>query len=150
MPHFTLPLSPQGPIVDVGVMVSAARLQVLQDANDAIPQPSIVRALIDTGAGISGVDPSVLQALSLTPTGEAEIHTPSTGGVPVKTPTYDVRIAILAGRSGDQHFLSETIQVTATNLVAQGFCYHVLLGRDILKNCILHYNGADAVFTLSY
>jgi hypothetical protein len=148
MPHFTLPISAQGPVVDAGIMVSSARQQALQDAGLEVPTAQIVRALIDTGASISGVDPSVLTALGLTPTGEAEIHTPSTGGVPVKTPTYDVRIAILAGRPGDLHFISETIQVTSTDLTAQGL--QVLIGRDILKSCILHFNGSDSVFSLCY
>jgi hypothetical protein len=148
MPHFTLAISAQGPIVDAGIMVSTARQQALENAGLEVPSAQIVKALIDTGAGISGVDPSILLALGLTPTGEAEIHTPSTGGVPVKTPTYDVRIAILAGRAGDLHFVSETVQVTSTDLTAQGL--QVLIGRDILKSCILHFNGADAVFSLCY
>lgn len=148
MPHFTLPISPQGPVVDAGVMASPARLQALQDSQQPVPPPQIVRALIDTGASISAVDPSVLTALGLSATGEAEIHTPSTAGVPVKTATYDVQIAILAGRPGDLHFISETVQVTSTELTAQGF--QVLIGRDILKSCILYFNGADAVFSLSY
>jgi hypothetical protein len=108
----------------------------------------MIRALIDTGASISGVDPAALKALGLSQTGEAEIHTPSTKGVAVTTPTYDVKIAILAGRPGDLHFISDTIQVTATELTPQGF--QVLIGRDILKSCILHYNGADEYFTVSY
>ncbi|MGD0183195.1 MAG: retropepsin-like aspartic protease [Terriglobales bacterium] len=148
MPHFTLQLSPQGPIVNAGVMVGAAREQALQDAGQNVPNPQMVRALIDTGASISGVDPTVLAALGLTQTGEAEIHTPSTQGVAVTAPTYDVRIAIIAGRVGDLHFISETIQVTATDLTPQGF--QVLIGTDILAKFILHYNGADGMFTLSY
>jgi hypothetical protein len=148
MPHFTLQISPQGPIVDAAVMVSTARQQALQNAGNEVPAPQMIRALVDTGAGISGVDPSVLTALGLSQTGEAEIHTPSTGLVPVKTPTYDVRIAILAARSGDLHFISETVQVTATELTGRGF--QVLMGRDILASCILYFNGADGVFSLSY
>jgi hypothetical protein len=148
MPHFTVSISAQGPIVDVGIMVSTARQQALEDAGQAVPPPQLVRALIDTGASISGVDPSVLLALGLSPTGEAEIHTPTTGAVPARTPTYDVRIGILAGRPGDLHFISETIQVTSTELSSQGFL--VLIGRDILANCILYFNGADGVFSLCY
>jgi len=148
MPHFTLQVSPQGPVVNAGIMVGDARQQALQDAGQDIPAPQLIRALVDTGAGISGVDPAVLKALGLTQTGEAEIHTPSTKGVAVVTPTYDVKIAILAGRPGDLHFISETIQVTATDLTVQGL--QALIGRDILKRCILHYNGADEHFTISY
>jgi hypothetical protein len=57
-------------------------------------------------------------------------------------------MAILAGRAGDLHFISETIEVTATNLSKHPF--KVLIGTDILKSCTLHYNGADEHFTLSY
>lgn len=148
MPHFTVQLSPQGPVVNAAIMVGDARQQALQDAGQEIPAPQMIRALIDTGAGISGVDPTVLKALGLTQTGEAEIHTPSTKGIAVTTPTYDVKIAIPAGRPGDLHFISETIQVTATDLSVQGL--QALIGRDILKSCILHYNGADELFTISY
>jgi predicted aspartyl protease len=148
MPHFTIPLSPQGPIVDAGIMVGDARQAALEAAKQDVPTPQMIRALIDTGAGISAVDPNVLKALGLSQTGEAEIHTPSTKGVAVTTPTYDVKIAILAGRTGDLHFISETIQVTATDLAVHGF--QALIGTDILKKCILHYNGADGLFTVCY
>src|SRR5450755_1854352 len=121
MPYFTLQISPQGPIVDAGIMVGSARQQALEAAKQNVPAPQMIRALIDTGAAISAVDPSVLKALSLSQTGEAEIHTPSTRGVAVTTPTYDVKIAILAGRTGDLHFISETVQVTATDLSVLGF-----------------------------
>jgi predicted aspartyl protease len=104
--------------------------------------------LIDTGASISAVEPSILTALGLSATGEVEIYTPSTGGVPVKTPTYDVRLAILSGRPGDLHFISETVQITASTLSVQGI--QALIGRDVLSRCTLFYNGADSFFTLSY
>ncbi len=129
-------------------MISHARQQVLESINQTVPDPQMVRALIDTGASISAVDPIALNALGLSPTGEADIHTPSTGSTPVRTPTYDVRIAILAGRAEDLHFISETLQVTAADLTAQGI--QVLIGRDILKSCTLFYNGAASTFTLSY
>src|SRR5579863_126674 len=148
MPHFTLQISAQGPIVDAGIMVGSARQQALEAAGLAVPAPQMIRALIDTGAAISAVDPTVLKTLGLSQTGEAEIHTPSTKGVAVTTPTYDVKIAINASRPGDLHFISETIQVTATDLSVHGF--HALIGTDILKSCILHYNGADGMFTVCY
>lgn len=135
-------------MVDAAVLVSDARRQALQDAGQDVPPPQTIRALIDTGASISAVDPTVLRALGLTPTGEAEIHTPSTGGTAMRVDTYDVQIAILAGRPGDLHFISETVQVTSSALISQGF--HALIGTDILRSCILYYNGADSLFTISY
>jgi hypothetical protein len=77
-----------------------------------------------------------------------EIHTPSTDGVPASTPTYDVTIVIAAGRQGDAHFVSDTVRVAASNLNCQGI--QVLIGTDILKKCILTYNGSDENFTLAW
>ena len=143
-----LQISPQGPIVQAAVMVSMARRQALESSGLPVPDPQRIVALIDTGASISGVDPSVLTALNLSATGEADIHTPSTQGSPARSSTYDVQIGIYAGRPGDLHFISDTIQVTSPILANQGI--KALIGRDILKSCILVYDGADGFITLAY
>lgn len=143
-----LKISPSGPVVQVAVMVSSARRKALEEAGDPIPDAQQITGLIDTGASISGVDPSVLAALNLAPTGEAEIHTPSTKGNAVKADTYDVQIGIYAGRPGDLHFISDTIQVTSTVMTGQSI--QALIGTDILKSCIFIYNGADGFYTLAH
>jgi len=148
MPFFTRQFSPQGAVVNAAIMVSSARHQMLVAAGQPVPIPQPILALIDTGASISAVEPAILTALGLTPTGEADIHTPSTQGVPVHTPTYDVCIGIYAAREGDLHFISETVQVTATPLTSHGF--QALIGTDILRSCVLHYNGAEGFFTIAY
>jgi hypothetical protein len=149
MPFFTLQVSSRGLIVEAAVLVSQSRREALEKAGQAVPEPQRVYALLDTGASCSAVDQSALDALGLTPTGEAEILTPSTGHIPQKTSTYDVQIGIFAGRPGDPHYLSAPIEVMASDLFA-GQGIHVLIGRDILANCILQYNGADEIFTLAY
>ena len=149
MPFFTLPLSTGGPILDAAVLVSPARQAALEVAGSPVPPLVRVRALLDTGASCSAVEQDVLDSLGLSPTGEAEILTPSTGRIPQKTFTYDVCIGIFAGRPGDLHFVSSTVQVTAADLYA-GQGIHMLIGRDILANCIFSYNGADAIFTFAY
>lgn len=128
-------------------MVSHARRQVLTEAAQPVPAPQYITALIDTGASISAIDPKAIAALGITPTGQADITTPSTQGTPVTADTYDVSVAILAGRSGDSHFISDTIQVTASDL---GGAIEALIGTDILNKCIFTYNGADGCFTLSW
>lgn len=87
MPFFTLRISARGPIVDAAVLVSLARREALQKTGKPVPNPQRVAALLDTGASCSAVDQSVLDALGLTPTGEAEILTPSTGATPQKALT---------------------------------------------------------------
>src|SRR5208283_5202594 len=105
MPHFLVKTAVRSPIVPAAVMVSHARRKALEEARRPVPDPQRITALLDTGASISAVDPSVLTALGLSPTGELELHTPSTHGTPVRADTYDVSIAILAGRVGDVHFI---------------------------------------------
>jgi hypothetical protein len=148
MPHFSLQTSPHGPIVRSAIMVSNSRQQMLTDLQQAIPDPQTIDALIDTGASISGVDPTVLTALGLSPTGEAEVLSTTSGAAGVSVPTYDVCIGIYALRQGDLHFISGTVQVTATDLGSRSF--KALIGTDVLSKCILHYNGADGFFTLAY
>lgn len=128
-------------------MVSHARQKALTDAGEEIPPARYINALLDTGASISAIDPHALGALGLTPTGQAEITTPSTQGAPMTADTYDVCVAILAGRSGDAHFISDTIQVIASDL---GGGIQALIGTDILNKCIFTFNGADDCFTVSW
>lgn len=128
-------------------MVSPARREALIKAGDPVPDPQIITALIDTGASISAVDEKAIAALGLSPTGQAEITTPSTQGVSISADTYDVIIAILAGRSGDTHSISAPVQVTACNL---GSGVEALIGTDILNKCIFTYNGADDCFTIAW
>jgi len=130
-------------------MVTPARMAALKKAGKEVPDLQKILALLDTGASCSAIDQSVLDPLDLTPTGEAEILTPSAGKIPQKTLTYDVVIGIFAGRQGDLHYISDALQVIASDLFeAQGI--HALIGRDVLSQCIFHYNGADGQFTLAY
>lgn len=121
---------------------------MLTEAGQALPDGQSIDALIDTGASISGVDPTILAALCLSPTGQTQILSASSGAVGVSVPTYDVCIGIYAARPGDLHHISDTIRVTATDLSSRPF--KALIGTDVLSKCILHYNGADALFTLAY
>ena len=140
------------PIVNIFVGVSGARNQALVAAGQTVPPVQTVRALVDTGASGTRIDPMVFAALQLQPTGMTPMLTPSTGNTPVDTETYDVGIvipgAVTAGVQ-DPPLVMPNIPVSASHLfAAQGF--HVLLGRDILRRCILHYNGAVGLFTISY
>lgn len=148
MPHFTLNLEPNGPIVNAAVFVSAGRRAALESAGQPIPQPRIVRALVDTGASFTSVEPQVLQNLNLTPTGTIEIVTPSTGDQTHTTETYDVDFAIGAA-PGESPLVIPNLRIAASQLfLRQGI--HALLGRDVLNRCILVYNGSVNSFSLCF
>ena len=148
MAHFTLTFTQGAPIINVAVMVSMARRSALLAAKAPVPNTQSVRGLVDTGASHTCVDPTVLQALQLQPTGSVQVHTPSTGGVPVSADTYDIGFAI-PGPSGSTPFLLPSMQVTASGL-ASGQGIHVLIGRDVLSQFIMTYNGTTGLFMLAY
>jgi hypothetical protein len=141
-------MGPEGPILNALVGVSSARRQALTQLNQPIPPPKGIRALVDTGASCTCIDPAVFQSLGLTPTGVIWVHTPSTGGTPAQHQQFDVSLFIpAAGANAVPHILP-TLQVTAAELAVQGI--DALIGRDVLADCVLVYNGALPYFTLAF
>ena len=148
MPHFTLSIDVAGPVVNAGVAVSEGRRNALAAAGQAIPAMQYIRALVDTGASFTSIDPQVLAALNLTPTGTIEIVTPSTGHGTHTTDTYDVDFTIGAGPA-DTPLVIPNLRIAASELfLRQGI--HALIGRDIMQRCILIYNGEMNWFTISF
>jgi hypothetical protein len=147
MPFFTLQISASGPIADAFVGVSAGRMAALQHLQQPVPPPQQIRALIDTGASNTCIDPMVLQALGLQPTGQVQVHTPTTAGTPAVCNQYDISLLIPAPNG--LPFSVPTTAVTEHQLFnAQGF--HALIGRDVLSRCVLICNGQLSLFTLAY
>lgn len=147
MPHLTRPIDPiGGPFVRVMVTVTPVRRSALQTAGLPEPAPQIVTALVDTGASSCAVDRSVIEALDLSPTGSATVHTPSSGvdGHPMNM--YDVALHLVHPESG--HVLSRALPVLESRLDHQGF--QMLLGRDLLESCLLVYDGATKTFALAF
>ena len=128
--------------------MSNARRSALTAAGQAVPNPFQVRALIDTGASDTCVDPIALQPLNLTPTGDVSVITPSTGAIAATRPQYDVSLVILHPKQMG-HFLRGTMPIICTELfAAQGI--HALIGRDILQDCLFTFDGATGLFSLAY
>lgn len=149
MPHFTLQVSPQGPLLSAVVRISQERHLALTTNKLPVPNPVAIRALVDTGASATCIDPSVLQSLQLTPTGNASMNTPSTGKQPVSVDQYDVSILVPPSGANQIPLIFNTIPVICTELLSsQGF--HALIGRDVLMHCIFTYNGSTGLFTLAY
>ena len=103
---------------------------------------------MDTGASFTCIQPEVMQALGLTPTGTVDMITPSTGQDVHTTETYDVDFVILKTAS-DPPLMMSNLRVAACELyLRQGI--HGLIGRDVLSRCILVYNGELNAFTLAF
>ena len=53
MPFLTLPLAPEGPLIELAIALSTPRLQMLKAAGLLFPAPVWVSGLVDTGANCS-------------------------------------------------------------------------------------------------
>jgi hypothetical protein len=128
--------------------VSQARRLALQTANQPIPNVVVVQAELDTGASSTCVDPSVLTKLNLVATGTTQVNTPTTGSRPVSADTFDISLSI-AAMAGLPSFVLNTIPIIQSELsAAQGI--EALIGRDVLKFCLLTYDGRNELFSLAY
>jgi hypothetical protein len=149
MAQFTLQLDPaNGPVLTVVVGVSVPRADALVAAGQPIPPGVTIRALIDTGASGTCVDPSALEKLSLTPTGPVSVHTPSTGGAGHIVEQYDVSLIVPGAGAHHVPLAIPAVPVMSAALSLQGI--DALVGRDVLRDCILIYHGSLGQFTLAF
>jgi predicted aspartyl protease len=145
MPHLNNPFTAGSPLIELYVSVSDPRRAALTAANQPIPKWQTARALIDTGASGTCIDPSILAPLGLTPTGTIAIQTPSTGGTTHLCLQYDVMLGIYHPTNS---MILGTTPVIATDLASQGI--QALLGRDVLSKCLLIFDGSVGTFTLAF
>ena len=146
MPHLSLPVGPGGPILDCFIGVSHARAEALKKALRPGPAPIQVRALVDTGASCTSVDPSILKALAIVSTGTVPVHTPSTtSGQPHVANQFDISVVL------NHPMIARTfmaLPVIEAALLHQGI--QALIGRDILSVCLLTYDGQSQTFCLGF
>ena len=152
MPHFTLAISPLGPLLTAFIGVSRERYEALQKEGQTAPGPIKIQALVDTGATGTVIDTGVLAQLGVTPTGRVPVHTPSTSvTAPHEANQFDVSVIIPGATQQTRNHVVPALPVIEAQLAHQG--YHALIGRDILASCILVYAGHEGqagIFTLSY
>jgi hypothetical protein len=148
VPHLTLTLSANGPLIEVWIGISQARRNALTAAGQAIPAPVRTQALVDTGASCTCVDATVLQQLGVPSTGTTPVHTPSTGQTPINVNQYDVSVIILFDTPSRVLYSAHTMAVVEGDLSLLGV--GALIGRDILATAQLVYNGVIDIFTLSF
>ncbi len=144
----TLSFGSSGPLLNAVITPSAPLLNALQKNKQSVPAPIPCILLIDTGASTTCLDQTILSALQINPTGQTLIHTPSSGGDGHSCPMYDVGIFIPGQVAGSLLHFVNPVPVVGTNFKIQGI--QGLLGRDVLKNACLFYNGTTNLYTLSF
>jgi predicted aspartyl protease len=141
MPSFAVQLpnlQALGPLVDIRVLVGTPVEQALQRAGTPVPQPVAVKAMIDTGASGSVIDPNTAKQLGLQPVGIVYISTPSSVNVPC--PQYVVRFLF------PNNVIIEAFAIEAP---MQGQQIQCLIGRDVLALGVLVYTGYMNLFSFS-
>jgi hypothetical protein len=133
-------------MVRLALWVSKPRRQALIAASQPVPPAVLINVLVDTGASGTCIDPSHLSRLGISPSGLIKVHTPTTAGNPIECKQFDVDIGVLLD-NGNFHFV-DTLPVLESELACQGI--DGLLGRDVLSQGILIYNGAAKSYTLSF
>lgn len=148
MPSVSGPLTHGWAIVDVVVGVSRSRRELLLKHTFAAPPPVYVRALLDTGASISGFSPRVFRDLDLTPVAKLGVITPST---PAHTPhecdLYDVALSLVAG--GAAYPFPDT-QVMAADCWLPDEGIEALVGMDILSRGFFQLMGPERQFVFAF
>jgi hypothetical protein len=148
MPYVSGSLTRGWAIVDVLVGVSHPRRSLLQRHQFPIPANVHVRALLDTGASISGFSPRVFKELDLTPVTKLGVITPSTPpNTPHECDLFDVALSLVAG--GAAHPFPDA-RVMEADCWLPGEGIEALLGMDILTRCFFQLMGPEGQFVLAF
>jgi predicted aspartyl protease len=145
MPYVNLPISPRGPVVVANFGMPRALADQMRAGEKQPPNPVIVEALIDTGAGSTMVDPVILRQLNLNPIDKALVNTASSGGSPVQIDVYEVDVFL---HDGSVQKSWQSLRVGAADLSQQGI--QALIGRDMLAHCLFVYNGTSGLFAFAF
>jgi predicted aspartyl protease len=142
MPSFTIGLSnlqQTGPILEIQIAIPRDLFNVLKQNNQPISNPIKAIALIDTGATSSVVNPDIIRALGISPTGRIKISTPSDTDVDCN----QFKLAFVF----PNNVIIESSDVIEAPLKGQPI--QCLLGRDILRHAVFIYNGYMQQITYS-
>jgi len=138
MPRLQSPIDFDGAIITVRIELGAVEEGSLRATNQPAPPPFPTTALIDTGASHPAVHPMILDHLGVTQTGAALVSVP--GHAQASLPLDRVRITLGTHRPA---FAARVAKIVpATHTVA------VLIGRDILKDGALLFDGQNEAFSL--
>jgi hypothetical protein len=144
MPHFTFPLSPDGPAVPGLVGLNDQASAALVQAGQPIPRPISVRALIDSATDLTAIAPRVAQQLGLLADKRAKTQT---AGGSVQVNLYRISLSV-SGPPGASGSLLVWPDLLVTELAVPLPNVDVLIGLDVLRQSLFVLNGPGGQFIL--
>lgn len=128
----------QGPVIDIIVSTTLPELEEGRSIGLEYSEFSM-RALIDTGAALTIINPQIAKTCKLLQTDWNKIT--AVGGVEGEYPAYAAAISF----PGTELPRLDVIRVVACPIIKQPF-FSCLIGRDILRKWILTYDGRNGRF----
>ena len=131
----------RGPIIRASLHHPQVLIDILIKAGRQVPSAIPVRALIDTGAGVSVIKPSLATTLGLLQIGTTTVHSASH---PSSAPIYAAALSFpeLNLRPVDP------LRVAALDLPGQDGI-DMLIGREVMSRWLFIYTGFIAQYTLA-
>lgn len=131
-----------GPLLNVEIALPQHLAQQYVAQEKQVPVPMKGLALIDTGASCCSIDIAAATNLGVAPVDMRRVNTPS--GIEDQL----VYPCLINCAEGPFRFVTNTALASKHLLVNQGII--ALLGRDLLMNTVLIYDGKNGSFTLAW
>lgn len=132
-------LRSKGALVDIRIGNATLIANQMKIEGKQVPEPKAIVAMIDTGASISAIDSSVAASLGLQQTGSVQVG--GVGGMS-QQPVFAASLEFT-----DPKIAYDPLSLSGSSLGAPDF--QMLIGRNILCQMILTYDGAQGRFTLA-
>ncbi len=129
-----------GLLLAVEINVPQSLANVLTSQGAALPQPVTGSALVDTGATSCCVEESLVQGLGLQPVGQ--VHVCGQSGLKLQN-VYLARMSFPGSPMPTLELPLIGVQMTGQNLISP-------IGRDVLRHCVLVYNGPMGSYTIAF
>jgi hypothetical protein len=146
MPHFTFPITKDGYTLDVQIGLKATSVRSLMATGQPIPPPVQARALLDTASDKTAVAVHLLRQLGIAPRGP--VRTQTAGGI-VKVQLYEVSLSI-PNPTGARTPMLVHPEWEVTEFLHAPPQIDVLIGLDVLNQCLVVIDGPGGRFTLGF
>jgi hypothetical protein len=141
-------LDPAGALVDIPAGWTATNAAALHRALKPVPPAQQLRALIDTGAEATCLDPAIIQMLGLPFESTVFSNMPATVGLGLSS-IYAGSITVLHP-SGNARQNLVVPEVGICELPLRTLNLDAVIGRDILNRLRFVYDGPAGTFVLEY
>lgn len=146
MPHLSFPVTADGLTLNVLIGLNDQETKALLAAGSAIPTPLWARAVIDSGSDVTAVSQGLLRQLGTAAFMPASTQT-AAGILRVQLYRISLSISGAKGATGPM-LVRPNLLVSELSILLPDI--DVLIGMDILRECLFVLDGPGGQFTLAF